>query len=283
MINHSDPYVKVMNKNLAYSFLVPFDFTEKSLHALQYASDIVKKHDGMVHLLHVVDERTPTSDESLTATRGDLIRYAREQQEKLRVNIIPHTITGNIFVSIGEMAKKLGVQLIVMGIHGIKGIQFIIGSFAARVILGSPVPVLLTNGCQQFSDLKHIVLPFEKNLPMDQLVKKSIELGLQFKSTIHLYSRNEDATFWQRVNQGRKIRKTIQTIRKAGLNCQNVVLNANNDNIAESIVEYADNIHADLIMITTQNQHNSKEYVIVETGVKLMEKSRTPLYFLNAS
>lgn len=272
-----------MNKNLAYSFLVPFDFTEKSLHALQYASDIVKKHDGMVHLLHVVDERTPTSDESLTATRGDLIRYAREQQEKLRVNIIPHTITGNIFVSIGEMAKKLGVQLIVMGIHGIKGIQFIIGSFAARVILGSPVPVLLTNGCQQFSDLKHIVLPFEKNLPMDQLVKKSIELGLQFKSTIHLYSRNEDATFWQRVNQGRKIRKTIQTIRKAGLNCQNVVLNANNDNIAESIVEYADNIHADLIMITTQNQHNSKEYVIVETGVKLMEKSRTPLYFLNAS
>jgi hypothetical protein len=35
-------------------------------------------------------------------------------------------------------------------------------------------------------------------------------------------------------------------------------------------------------MVTTQNGLlNSKEYIIVETGIRLMEKSQTPLFFLN--
>jgi nucleotide-binding universal stress UspA family protein len=271
-----------MNPNLAYSFLVPIDFTERSVHALQYAASIIQRNDGMIHLLHVIDERTPPSKEELKSTRERIAEYAREQQEKLKVNIIPHIVTGNIFISIGETAKKLGVQLIVMGIHGMHGIQFIIGSFAARVILGSPVPVLLTNGSKNYSDFKNIVLPLDMNIKMDELIKKTLEMGLQFNSTIHLYSRNEEMSFWKKKKSEIKIKQTMNMVRKAGLKCQSVTLNTDEENLADSVVEYAENINADLIMVTTQNQHNTREYIIVENGIKLMEKSKTPLFFINS-
>jgi nucleotide-binding universal stress UspA family protein len=270
-----------MDHNLAYSLLVPFDFTEKSLHALQYASDLIKKHDGMVHLLHVIDNRSETHEDTQAAIREKVTLYAREQQEKLGINIIPSVVSGNIFVSIGETARKLGVQLIVMGIHGMHGIQIIIGSFAARVILGSPVPVLLTNGESSFTSFKNIVLPFDLNVEMDHLIKKALELGRTYNSTIHLFSKNDETSFWRRKKANFKIGKTVKLIRKAGLNCQNVTLDAKKEDIAESVLKYAENIKADLIMATTQNQQNSKEYTIVDTGIRFLEKSKTPLYFIN--
>jgi nucleotide-binding universal stress UspA family protein len=272
-----------MNQSIAYSFLVPVDFTEKSIHALQYAADIVRKYDGMVHLLHVVDERTQPTAETIASTKQKLSEYAREQQEKLKINLIPNIVTGNIFISIGETAKRLGVQLIIMGIHGMHGIQFIIGSFAARVILGSPVPVLLTNGTRDFSDFKNIILPFDMNVPMDHLVEKTIELAKIFNSTIHIFSKNDSPGYLDKFKAENKIKKTIKTIQKLGLNCQHIDLNAQNENIADSVLRYAENMSADLIMVTTQNQRNSNEYIIVEAGIQLIEKSRIPLFFLNPS
>ncbi|TVQ13574.1 MAG: universal stress protein [Bacteroidetes bacterium] len=270
-----------MNPGVAYSFLVPVDFTNRSVHAIQYAADILKEHKGAIHLLHVVDDRTQPSEASLEATKAKVIQLAEEQQEKLNVKIIPNLVTGNIFTSIGEAAKKFGVQLIIMGTHGMHGIQFIIGSFAARVILGSPVPVLLTNGTKQYSGFKNIILPFDNSIKIDNLLAKTIELGTAFGSTIHLFSQKQEQSLLKKLSTNLTLQKTKKRIRKAGLVCHYVSLETYQYNNAESILKYAENIDADLIMVSTQNQTNSKEYIIVESCIKLMEKTTTPLFFLN--
>ena len=270
-----------MTNKFAQSLLVPVDFTERSLHALNYASEIAKKHDGMVHLLHILDERTDPDQNTIETARKKLTDFAHQQQDRLDINIIPNVVKGNIFISIGETAKKVGAQLIIMGIHGIHGIQFIIGSFAARVILGSSVPVLLTNGSKKFDGFKNIVLPFDANLKMDHLVSKTIELGLINNSTIHLFSQNKKQGFLTSWEYKKKINTTLERIKKAELKCQNIVLEGDSDDYDLSILKYAENIDADLIMVTSQNQHNSKEYIIMETGISLMDKSKTPLFFLN--
>ncbi len=270
-----------MTNTFAQSLLVPVDFTERSMHALSYASEIAKKNDAMVHLLHVLDERTEPDQNAIDNARKKLTDFAHQQQELLDINMIPNVIKGNIFISIGETAKKIGAQLIIMGIHGIHGIQFIIGSFAARVILGSPVPVLLTNGSKKFDGFKNIVLPFDANLKMDHLVTKTIELGIINNSTIHLFSQNRKQGFLTAWEYKNKINNTLDRIKKAGLKCHNTVLEGETDDYDLSILKYAENIDADLIMVTSQNQHNSKEYIIMETGISLMDKSKTPLFFLN--
>lgn len=271
-----------MEPHLAHSYLVPLDFTERSFQALQYAAEIVKKYDGIIHLLHVVDDRTDHTREEMDQIREKITQYAREQQLSFKVNIIPNIVSGNIFNSIGETASKLGVQLIIMGIHGMHGIQFIIGSFAARVILGSPVPVILTNGTGKYNEFQNLVLPFDPTMPMEKLLQKTIELGLQFNSTIHIYSRREEGNFIQKHRMETRIRKAVEQVQKKGLSCQCIMINASQDDFTDHIVKYAHNIKADMIMITTQSQHDSKEYIIVENGIKLMEKTKTPLYFLNS-
>lgn len=270
-----------MNPGVAYSFLVPIDFTIKSVHALQYAADILKEHKGVIRLLHVVDERTNPNEASLEATKEKVIRFAEQQQEKLNVKIIPNLVTGNIFTSIGEAAKKFGAQLIIMGTHGMQGIQFIIGSFAARVILGSPVPVLLTNGTKKYSGFRNIILPFDNTIKIGNLVAKTIEMGKAFGSTIHIFSQKQDQSMLHKIKTSHSLQQIKTQIRKAGLVCHYVSLEAHQYNIAESVFQYAENIDADLIMVTTQNQTNSKEYIIVESCIKLMEKTTTPLFFLN--
>lgn len=272
-----------MNPGVAYSFLVPIDFTDKSVHALQYAANILKEHKGVIRLLHVVDERTIPDEARLEATREKVIQFAEEQQQILNVEIIPSLVTGNIFTSIGEAARKLGVQLIIMGTHGMQGIQFIIGSFAARVIMGSPVPVILTNGIKRYTGFNNIILPVDNAIRMNQLVTKTIEMGVAFGSTIHLFSQKQEMTFAQKIKHALLLQKIKKQIRKAALTCQYISVEARPGNIAESVLKYAENIDADLIMITTQSQPHSKEYIIVETCIKLMEKTTTPLFFLNPS
>ncbi len=270
-----------MNPPFAYSFLVPIDFTDKTLHALEYAAAIVRKYDGMIHLLHIVDERNDPGEDAVNQIREKTIQFARDQHEKLGVNIVPNVVTGNIFVSIGDTARKLGVQLIVMGIHGMHGIQFIIGSFAARVILGSPVPVILTKGKKPFSGFGKIILPADNRMEMGELLKKTIELGKLFSSTIHLYSKNEELPLLKRIISTDVSRKILRQIRKSGLSCQNISIDASYEDFTESLLKYSENIDADMIMVTASNQQYSKEYIIVETGIRLMERSNTPLYFLN--
>ncbi len=270
-----------MNPGVAYSFLVPIDFTDKSIHALEYAAGILKEHKGVIRLLHVVDERTNPNNASLEATKEKVEKFAEQQQEKLDVKIIPNLVTGNIFTSIGEAARKFGAQLIIMGTHGMQGIQFIIGSFAARVILGSPVPVLLTNGTKQYSGFKNIILPFDNTIKTDNMIAKTIELGKAFGSTIHIFSQKQEQSLLGKVKTSQSLQQIKKQIRKAGLVCHYVSLETHQYNIAESVFQYAESIEADLIMVTTQNQTNSKEYIIVESCIKLMEKTTTPLFFLN--
>lgn len=270
-----------MNPSLAHSFLVPIDFTEKSLHALEYAAGLLKTQDGIVNVLHVIDDRTEISTETADAIKEKVAVFTREQGERLKINIVPNTVKGNIFISIGETAKRLGTQIIIMGIHGMQGIQFIIGSFAARVILGSPVPVLLTNGSKKFDGFRNIVVPYEKGIVSDYLLHETIELGKLFNSTIHLFSKANSPGFWSKLQEARNLKRMLKAVKGAGLNCQNVQIENKEEGFAESILKYAVNIDADLIMVTTQNKDNTKELVVMETGISLMDRSSTPLYFLN--
>ncbi len=268
-----------INSNLSFSYLVPLDFTERSEQALHYTAEIVKKYDGLIRLLHVVDERNGFNDDKLLAIKQKTTEYAREKQDALNITVIPNMVMGNIFVSIGEAAKKLGAHLIIMGTHGIQGIQFIIGSFAARVILGSPVPVLITNGKKHFSGFKNIVLPFDMSVDMQHLVSKTIEMGKLYNSTVHLFLKNENKGLWKRKNIELKARNILKKIRKAGLTCQLISLENKDQSYIDSVIDYADSIDADMIMITARSRHNSSEYIIIENGVRLMEKARTPLLF----
>lgn len=266
--------------------MVPVDFTEKSVYALRYAGELIRKNSGVIYALHVVDNifDEEKNNEIVEKAKQELTGYCEKYEKILDTRIIPNVVEGNIFDSIGKTAENMGNQVIVMGVHGVSGIQFLIGSFAVRVILGSKVPVILVNEAYEYNSFESIVLPFDPDVKMDFLVEKTLELAKRYNSTIHLVSVLGNLSFFRKIAIMRKIENIIKKIKKYGLLYRNVILQDNASNFNQKIIEYATHSRAEPIMLSIRAENNCENgFVPAEKTGKLIENPRVPLYIVNPS
>jgi nucleotide-binding universal stress UspA family protein len=264
-----------------YSLLVPTDFTEKTNLALSFASNLIKERGGIIYSLHVVDHLPELNGMTVEAAKQRHAEYVKIQSEKLGVTIIPNIVTGNIFNSIGETAAKLGTNLIIMGVHGMQGIQFVIGSFAARVILGCSIPVILISDEFVFQGFKNIVLPLDMNRKVDKIVSKAKELGLQYGSMVHIFSNIDSNSFIKRAILKAEIFQIINSIKRAGIKTSCRIVYGENSKFVENVLKYSAEINADLIMMALQSRGRSLEFVVGKTENRIMQYSKVPLYIIN--
>jgi nucleotide-binding universal stress UspA family protein len=264
-----------------YSLLVPTDFTEKTNLALSFAATLIKERGGIIYSLHVVDYLPELNGITVEAARQRHADYVKTQSEILGVTIIPNIVTGNIFNSIGEAAAKLGTNLIIMGVHGMQGIQFVIGSFAARVILGCSIPVILISDEFVFQGFKNIVLPLDMSRKVDKIVSKVKELGLQYGSTVHVFSNIDSNSIIKKAIQKAETFQIINSLKRTGIKTSSRIVYGENGTFVENVLKYSAEIKADLIMMALQSQGRSLEFVVGKTENRIMQYSKVPLYIIN--
>jgi len=138
--------------------LCPFDFSENSQEAFQYAIHLMlKDDDASIYLLHVVDSRVfdyggPIYEQEAPAIMATFDQSTREQLERKLLAEIPEKIKKRVetiilcgvpFVEIIKTARDKDVDLIVIGTHGRTGLaHMLIGSVAEKVVRKAPCPVL---------------------------------------------------------------------------------------------------------------------------------------------
>ena len=124
--------------SLKNSIIVAYDFTEVAMNAVGHAVYLAKNFNTGIALLHIVKKASEIKE--------------MEQQLEVEIqkinelhNVRPSGIvrTGTIFKTINQVAHDVDATMIVMGTHGIKGMQKITGSWALKVIVGSKVPFLV--------------------------------------------------------------------------------------------------------------------------------------------
>jgi nucleotide-binding universal stress UspA family protein len=131
------------------------DFSESSKPASDYALTLAKLTGGKVHVLHVIDEfsdsrKSMIQPEAMILLEREVeIQALKEMAEfcKKRFNgEIPFTtdvVMGIPFQEIIKKASELPADLIVVGTHGLTGMEHVIvGSTAERVVRRSKIPVL---------------------------------------------------------------------------------------------------------------------------------------------
>ena|SRR5579862_5996885 len=135
--------------------LVPVDFSDCSVNALDYALALGEKLGTKLTLLHVV-EPAVYQDNYLMAPTGldennqNLVAAGRERLATLRARVTTHGLPVETLVRMGraqseisDTAKAIGSDLIVMGTHGHGGLkQVLLGGTAERVVRHAPCPVL---------------------------------------------------------------------------------------------------------------------------------------------
>lgn len=129
--------------------LVPVDGSEPSRQALGEALRLARRLGDrpvvQVQVLHVLDDALDQTE--LVGHGNAVLAEAVEQGAAVAVSVLPlmkPAIDGSIAAAVLAEALAGGVDLIVIGTHGRKGLgRAVLGSVAEEVIRDSPVPVLL--------------------------------------------------------------------------------------------------------------------------------------------
>ncbi|MBV8358859.1 MAG: universal stress protein [Deltaproteobacteria bacterium] len=129
--------------------LVPIDFHEHSLGAIEVAKNIAQVNGGMVTLLHVVPMDEPLNGpmyeedfkKQAEKDAARLAELASQRLQGLRYEIV--TEIGDPATGIIDTAASREVDVIVIGTHGRKGLRRILmGSVAEEVLREAKCPVI---------------------------------------------------------------------------------------------------------------------------------------------
>ncbi len=239
--------------------LVTYDFTPVSDNALSHALRISKYTDSPIRLLHVVDEGS--GHEQKKEEAENKIKLVCEAfHDKNGVNPDFVILKGSIFNTIGKYASENEARMVIMGTHGIKGMQKLTGSWALKVIVKSKVPFLVVQDKpsekHRFTDL---VFPIDFKAETREKLYWAIYLGKYFNSRVHLFKPpitdksivrmiNTNLNFAIRYLIQNNIDYKIQVGKKSG-------------NFSKETISFAQEIDADLILITTTKSVNMTDFM----------------------
>lgn len=154
------------------SILVPLDFSEASMNALDTAIAIANQQNATIMLLNVADSSLifgfkgvhyiseKTIDSIVDVSTRMLNSLLTTLNEKHQLNFTSEVRVGLVPQSITYTASEIDADLIIMGTHGVSGFrEFFIGSKTQNVVKISSCPVLTIPPNKKWLDFKKILFP----------------------------------------------------------------------------------------------------------------------------
>lgn len=161
--------------------LVPVDFSKVAENAVRYALDLAPHFETGVALLHVVQE-----DEQTIQAEKDMERFAAKFNSS-PIELKTFVIVGNLFEDIPKAAELLEAYMVVMGTSGLKGLQYLFGSHALRIMTNARAPFLVTQENPPKPDIQKIVVPIDLSTDDKQIMSLAIQASRLFNARIHLF------------------------------------------------------------------------------------------------
>lgn len=162
-------------------YLVPCDFSPKFDSALRLGIDLALYNKGSVMMMHII---TKKSEKAESIHKMKKVMETLKPEERVLVEY--RVIEGDIYEDIAKAAEILKVALIVMGTHGAKGMQKLLGSHALKMVNATGAPFMITQGNKYIDKMKQIVFPFSHDKESIQVAPFVFTLAKQFNSTVHL-------------------------------------------------------------------------------------------------
>jgi nucleotide-binding universal stress UspA family protein len=131
--------------------LVPTDGSPASDAAIEHAIDLAEQYGARLHALYVVDGAAYSSleagaevvVEALESEGEEATRRVADAAADAGVECVSSVTSGTAYRSIQDYVGDHGIDVVVMGTHGRKGIdRYLLGSVTERVVRTSDVPVL---------------------------------------------------------------------------------------------------------------------------------------------
>nr|WP_321453205.1 universal stress protein [uncultured Carboxylicivirga sp.] len=250
--------------------LIPIDFSEASINALEYGIAIANHINANVRLMHVKTglHYAPTyaknqaefmiNDKSDGWLKDLIVKYDSEY-------VVPggkfdfKVREGNVVHEINNQAKYDDSSVIVMGSHGASGFQSKwIGSNAYSLVAHAPCPVIVLSQEMKWNGgIRKIVVPIDFSKASRKKIPVVAGVAAAFKSKVFLVAiRKTQLQFiLKRITLfNRQVEKYF--ISRAGTEVEKTVLVGGKP--VQKIIEYAEEKEADLI--TVHVNHSSAPF-----------------------
>jgi len=244
------------------NILVPTDFSQEAEYALKVAAQIAKKQQASIYLLHLLQMPLYETD-AITSTPNvpDLkffMEMARERFEELSKreylkDLKVHEIIkiDVSFNNISKISEEHGINLIVMASNGSQGLEeLIIGSNAEKVVRTSHVPVLVVKDEHKRFSVKNMIFASDFKNDHKETFNQASYIAKLFGAKLHLLMVNTPSNFTTTRKANQRINDFIEDPLHNGYS-----VNIYNDQSVEAgILNFAQDINADLIGISTHGR-----------------------------
>ena len=268
--------------------LVPIDYSEQSMIALEQAVGLSRVFDSEIFVLNVISEEFSLSKlfddkdkaEFQQRAKAKLETFVKEKSEHFGLELKLIQANGKIYEQIVKSARDIDAQFIVMGTAGTSTLKKkFIGSNALRVVRESGKPVITIKGKHHRKGCQNIVLPLDLTKETKEKVSKAVEFAKRFGSIIRVVSvlMTNDEFIVNRLT--RQLDQVKKYITEQGVECAAEIVRdtKGGQSLAESIIDYANKSKGDLIMIMTQQEQEFTDYFIGSSAQEVINKSDVPV------
>jgi len=258
--------------------VVPWDFTPVADHALAHAVKISRMVRNDVCLLHIVD---PGIKANAEGEKKVLLQHVvEENSKKYNMPVRGEIAKGSIFSAIADFVNEKDASLVVMGTHGMKGMQKLTGSWALKVIVKSKVPFIVVQDSPVDQERYHnIVFPVDFRKENKEKTKMAIFMGKYLDSKIHIIvTTGTDKSLIKKtkINLNFAIKYLIQN------NIEYEIHEIPKGNFAQQTLDFAQRINADLILIVTTKNITFADYMVGASEQYIIaNSSRIPVCCVN--
>ncbi|MEN9346515.1 MAG: hypothetical protein RLZZ77_26 [Bacteroidota bacterium] len=224
--------------------LVPHDFTKVGDIAVDHALLMGNTIGADVVVIHIIENKKQIAEARLKL---------EALKERIRVeknaNIDTVCRIGNIFEDIDKAATEMEASLIIMGTHGLRGMQFLTGGRALKIVTESSVPfIIVQERTIRAHGYHRLVVPLDLHKETKQKLSLVADVARYFGSKVYLVSPGETDEFLK--NQlDRNIMFAKDYLQGKNIPYEVEITESKSDGFVKSLLKYSAAVEADLICI----------------------------------
>jgi nucleotide-binding universal stress UspA family protein len=248
--------------------LIPVDFTKQSLAAIKESYNLAKYTHSKLILLHVFQKNGEESEEALS-------RLAKLTEQDSGVPTEFMNVKGDIYAETDRIAEEINATLIIAGLESHMRFRNIIGSSASKLIRKAPCPVITIRGEDHRDGCENILLPLDLSGETREKVDVAVQFAKYFGASIRILSVFDESDNEYENKLLAYAHQVKQFIKSKGISCTNKSIPCKD--IAETVVDYANKIEADLIMIMNKPDLSVGEFFAGTDAQKIVDVSNVPV------
>lgn len=247
--------------------LIPIDFSETSMLAIEHGAFMARLYKADVVLVHVIEHswqkfsivapeiKFELPENILSIAEEKLKEVAEKIRKDYGVTATAVSSEGNICGEIVEMVKTEKADIIVMGTQGSSGLQEVfMGSNSYKVVTLASCPVLTVQSHSRRIGFSEILLPIDNSDHSRQKVGHTIELAKHYGARVHILGLLDEDDSADLDKFKIKIEQVKEFVDKSGI--PSTVHVQVGGNQAKNTINYAKQHNAELIVIMTDQEEN---------------------------